>query len=328
MLPYWFSAMTMKSVGKAALAMVEEVRRQFNTIPGLMEGTARPDYKRCVQISTQSSLAEMLPPGALVMISPIAMGALFGTQALAGMLAGALVSGVQLAVSMSNTGGAWDNAKKYIEVRVDWRSFFSVRYPLSEQMPTPFSFRPQAGNSTHARELGGKGSDCHKAAVVGDTVGDPLKDTSGPSLNILVKLMAVESLVSVCHMTACEAGSCMTRLDSPAGVRALLLQHQRRAGARVPVLQQCIKVVCSHLCRSDEVANVWIFISLFDLSRRMRGCHRFPHPTSASRIVLAALSGSKTGIDPSLPSIIAPTDDIDTQAFHNGALLIDKPLQW
>jgi len=167
MLPYWFSAMTMKSVGKAALAMVEEVRRQFNTIPGLMEGTARPDYKRCVEISTASSLAEMIAPGALVMLSPIFMGALFGTQALAGMLTGGLVSGVQLAVSMSNTGGAWDNAKKYIE----------------------------AGNSPHARELGPKGSDCHKAAVIGDTVGDPLKDTSGPSLNILVKLMAVESLV-------------------------------------------------------------------------------------------------------------------------------------
>ncbi|GAX84433.1 hypothetical protein CEUSTIGMA_g11853.t1 [Chlamydomonas eustigma] len=167
MLPYWFSAMTMKSVGKAALAMVEEVRRQFNTIPGLLEGSALPDYKKCVEISTASSLAEMIQPGALVMLSPIVVGALFGTHALAGMLAGALVSGVPLAVSMSNTGGAWDNAKKYIE----------------------------AGNTQHARELGGKGSECHKAAVVGDTVGDPLKDTSGPSLNILVKLMAVESLV-------------------------------------------------------------------------------------------------------------------------------------
>ncbi|KAF6252549.1 pyrophosphate-energised proton pump [Scenedesmus sp. NREL 46B-D3] len=154
MLPYWFSAMTMKSVGKAALAMVEE-------------GTARPDYSRCVKISTDSSLREMIPPGALVMLSPIIAGSLFGTRALAGMLVGGLVSGVQVAVSMSNTGGAWDNAKKYIE----------------------------AGASEHARELGGKGSDCHKAAVIGDTVGDPLKDTSGPSLNILVKLMAVESLV-------------------------------------------------------------------------------------------------------------------------------------
>lgn len=167
MLPYWFSAMTMKSVGKAALAMVEEVRQQFATIPGLMEGTGRPDYRRCVEISTAASLSEMIPPGALVMLTPVVVGIFFGVQALTGVLAGALVSGVQMAISMSNTGGAWDNAKKYVE----------------------------AGASEHARSLGGKGSDAHKAAVIGDTVGDPLKDTSGPSLNILIKLMAVESLV-------------------------------------------------------------------------------------------------------------------------------------
>ena len=167
MLPYWFSAQTMKSVGKAALAMVVEVRRQFATIPGLMEGTVRPDYARCVAISTDASLVEMIPPGCLVMITPIVFGVCFGTKTLAGLLAGGLVSGVQMAISASNTGGAWDNAKKYIE----------------------------AGRTLEARELGGKGSDAHKAAVVGDTVGDPLKDTSGPALNILMKLMAVESLV-------------------------------------------------------------------------------------------------------------------------------------
>jgi inorganic pyrophosphatase len=144
MLPYWFSAMTMKSVGKAALAMVEEVRQQFNTIPGLMEGTARPDYRRCVEISTSASLSEMIAPGALVMLTPLVTGIIFGVQALAGLLAGALVSGVQMAISMSNTGGAWDNAKKFVE----------------------------------GGALGGKGSDAHKAAVIGDTVGDPLKDTS------------------------------------------------------------------------------------------------------------------------------------------------------
>merc|ERR1719473_1125463 len=159
MLPYWFSAMTMKSVGKAALAMVEEVREQFRNIPGLMEGTGTPDYKRCVAISTAASLREMIPPGILVMGSPIVCGVLFGTQTLAGMLAGALVSGVQMAISMSNTGGAWDNAKKYIEAE------------------------------------GLKGSDTHKNAVTGDTVGDPLKDTSGPALNILIKLSAIISLV-------------------------------------------------------------------------------------------------------------------------------------
>ncbi|KAM3214941.1 hypothetical protein ACQJBY_039707 [Aegilops geniculata] len=164
MLPYWFSAMTMKSVGSAALKMVEEVRRQFNTIPGLMEGTAKPDYATCVKISTDASIKEMIPPGALVMLTPLIVGTFFGVETLSGVLAGALVSGVQVA---SNTGGAWDNAKKYIE----------------------------AGASEHAKSLGPKGSDCHKAAVIGDTIGDPLKDTSGPSLNILIKLMAVESLV-------------------------------------------------------------------------------------------------------------------------------------
>eukprot|EP01026_Neomeris_dumetosa_P074041 TRINITY_DN7679_c0_g1_i2.p1 TRINITY_DN7679_c0_g1~~TRINITY_DN7679_c0_g1_i2.p1 ORF type:complete len:741 (-),score=176.99 TRINITY_DN7679_c0_g1_i2:348-2570(-) len=167
MLPYWFSAMTMKSVGKAALAMVEEVRRQFHEIPGLMEGVNKPDYKKCVEISTRASLREMVPPGILVMGTPLIMGIFFGNETLAGVLAGALVSGFQMANSMSNTGGAWDNAKKFVE----------------------------AGASEKARALGGKGSEVHKAAVVGDTVGDPLKDTSGPSLNILIKLMAVESLV-------------------------------------------------------------------------------------------------------------------------------------
>ncbi|XP_062198127.1 pyrophosphate-energized vacuolar membrane proton pump-like [Phragmites australis] len=167
MLPYWFSAMTMKSVGSAALKMVEEVRRQFNTIPGLMEGRAAPDYARCVKISTDASLREMMPPGALVLLAPLVAGTFFGVRTLAGLLAGALVSGVQIAISASNSGGAWDNAKKYIE----------------------------AGASDHAKSLGPKGSDAHKAAVIGDTIGDPLKDTSGPSLNILIKLMAVESLV-------------------------------------------------------------------------------------------------------------------------------------
>ncbi|CAM0881157.1 unnamed protein product [Alopecurus aequalis] len=167
MLPYWFSAMTMKSVGSAALKMVEEVRRQFSTIPGLMEGRATPDYASCVRISTDASLREMMPPGALVLLAPLIAGTFFGVHTLAGLLAGALVSGVQVAISASNSGGAWDNAKKYIE----------------------------AGASEHAKSLGPKGSEAHRAAVIGDTIGDPLKDTSGPSLNILIKLMAVESLV-------------------------------------------------------------------------------------------------------------------------------------
>ncbi|TGN20293.1 sodium-translocating pyrophosphatase [Leptospira idonii] len=160
MLPFVFSAMTMKSVGKAALDMVKEVRRQFKEIPGLMEGKAKPEYAKCVDISTSAALREMIPPGLLVLLSPIVVGYLFGVKSLAGLLAGALVSGVVLAISSANSGGAWDNAKKYIE-----------------------------------KKAGGKGSDLHKAAVVGDTVGDPLKDTSGPAINILIKLMAITSLV-------------------------------------------------------------------------------------------------------------------------------------
>lgn len=165
MIPYWFSAMTMKSVGKAALKMVDEVRRQFREDPGLLSGESRPDYKRCIQVSTDASLSEMIAPGALVLCTPLFVGFVFGPRALAGVLAGSLVSSVQLAISASNTGGAWDNAKKFIE---------------------------KGKMEGHA-----KGSDAHKAAVVGDTIGDPLKDTSGPALNIVMKLMAILSLVFV-----------------------------------------------------------------------------------------------------------------------------------
>lgn len=177
MLPYWFSAMTMKSVGEAAMEMVNEVQRQFLETPELLHEntTLRPDYERCVEISTKSALKEMIAPGALVMLAPLITGTLFGVHAVYGLLTGGLLSGVQLAISMSNTGGAWDNAKKYIEGNID---------PL----------------------LGGKGSDCHKAAVVGDTVGDPLKDTSGPSLNILMKLMAIISLVFADYFFAINGG--------------------------------------------------------------------------------------------------------------------------
>ncbi len=161
MLPFLFSAFTMQSVGKAAFQMIEEVRRQFKAYPGIMEGTQKPDYKSCVAISTKAALKEMLVPGIMAVAAPIIVGVLLGTKALGGLLAGALVTGVLMAIFMSNAGGAWDNAKKYIE----------------------------EGNH------GGKGSEAHKAAVVGDTVGDPFKDTSGPSINILIKLMTVVSLV-------------------------------------------------------------------------------------------------------------------------------------
>ena len=161
MLPFLFSAFTMQSVGKAAFEMIEEVRRQFRTIPGIMEGTGKPDYKKCVEISTTAALKEMLVPGIMAVAAPLVVGLLLGVDALGGLLAGALVTGVMMAIFMSNAGGAWDNAKKYIE----------------------------EGNH------GGKGSDAHAAAVIGDTVGDPFKDTSGPSINILIKLMTVVSLV-------------------------------------------------------------------------------------------------------------------------------------
>lgn len=160
-LPFFIADLTMSAVGRAAFKMVEEVRRQFREIPGLLEGTARPDTARCVDISTRAALREMVLPGVVAVASPVILGTTLGAAALGGMLAGATLTGVLLALFMSNAGGAWDNAKKYIE----------------------------AGN------LGGKGSDVHKAAVVGDTVGDPFKDTSGPAMNILIKLMSIVSLV-------------------------------------------------------------------------------------------------------------------------------------
>jgi len=192
MLPYWFSAMTMKSVGVAAMEMVKEVKRQFDTIPGLLEGSpghAPPDHARCIKISTDASLREMVPPAILVMTSPIATGIFFGVEAVIGLLAGGLVSGVQLAISASNTGGAWDNAKKYVE-----KGGLFIDMPKRDNV-TGEIIRDELGSPVLISVRQRKGSDCHKAAVVGDTVGDPLKDTSGPALNILMKLMAIISLV-------------------------------------------------------------------------------------------------------------------------------------
>ena len=161
MLPYFFTALTIRSVGKAANHMINEVRRQFKEDPGILEGTTKPDYAGCVDISTRAALKEMIVPGCIAIVSPIAVGILLGCQGLGGMLMGALVSAIMLAVFMANSGGAWDNAKKFIE----------------------------------SGQFGGKGSDAHKAAVTGDTVGDPFKDTAGPAMDILIKLMSVISLM-------------------------------------------------------------------------------------------------------------------------------------
>ena len=161
MLPFLFSAMTMNSVGRAANQMIEEVRRQFREDKGIMEGTSKPDYANCVDISTAAALKEMVAPGIMAVLAPLAVGLILGPEALGGMLGGALSAGVLMAIMMSNAGGAWDNAKKYIE----------------------------------EGHFGGKGSEPHKAAVVGDTVGDPFKDTSGPSINILIKLMTIVAVV-------------------------------------------------------------------------------------------------------------------------------------
>jgi K(+)-stimulated pyrophosphate-energized sodium pump len=161
MMAFIFCAMTMKAVGRAAGSMVEEVRRQFREIPGIMEGTGKPEYAKCVEISTKGAQREMLIPSLLAIAVPLVTGIFLGVQGVVGLLAGGLTAGFTLAVMLNNAGGAWDNAKKHIE----------------------------RGN------YGGKGSQAHKAAVVGDTVGDPFKDTSGPALNILIKLMTMVSVV-------------------------------------------------------------------------------------------------------------------------------------
>jgi K(+)-stimulated pyrophosphate-energized sodium pump len=166
MIPFIFSSLAIRAVGEAAMAMVEEVRRQFRTIPGIMEGTGKPEYDKCVAISTEASIKKMMLPGAITILSPLIVGFLMGPEALGGFLAGATVSGVLMGMFQNNAGGAWDNAKKSFEkgVEINGETYY-------------------------------KKSEPHKASVTGDTVGDPFKDTSGPSMNILIKLMSIVSLV-------------------------------------------------------------------------------------------------------------------------------------
>jgi K(+)-stimulated pyrophosphate-energized sodium pump len=171
MIPFIFSALAISAVGRAAMAMVEEVRRQFREIPGIMEYQAKPEYEKCVAISTKASIREMIAPGLIALITPLVIGFSFGPEVLGGLLAGVTVSGVLMGMFQSNAGGAWDNAKKSFEKGVDING--QIYYKKSEP---------------------------HKASVTGDTVGDPFKDTSGPSMNILIKLMSIVSLVIAPHL--------------------------------------------------------------------------------------------------------------------------------
>jgi K(+)-stimulated pyrophosphate-energized sodium pump len=204
MIPFIFSSLAISAVGRAAMAMVQEVRRQFREIPGIMEGTGKPEYERCVAISTQAAIREMIAPGAIALIAPVLVGFTMGPEVLGGMLAGVTVSGVLMAMFQSNAGGAWDNAKKSFEkgVEIEGQTVF-------------------------------KGSDAHKAAVTGDTVGDPFKDTSGPSMNILIKLMSIVSLVIAPHI----AVSAPAGLEGEAEVRAPVEAPAVAAVVEAPVTQ-------------------------------------------------------------------------------------------
>merc|ERR1712066_929625 len=198
MVPYWFAALTMKSVGKAADMMVQEVARQFTQITDSAgrkildtDSEAKPDYDRCIAIATNASLGEMIAPGALVIFSPLAAGTFFGTQAVFGLLTGSLVSSVQLAISMSNAGGAWDNCKKYI------------KGGFSDDKQLRFKKKPKSPSELEAAPIT---KEAHDAAVQGDTVGDPFKDTCGPALNIVMKLQAIVSLVFATYFNHVHQG--------------------------------------------------------------------------------------------------------------------------
>jgi inorganic pyrophosphatase len=235
MIPYWFTALTMKSVGVAANAMVAEVKNQFATIEHIREyGTAdekkdadgnalgKPDYSKCIKISTDASLKEMLVPSLLVICTPVIVGVVFGVEAVSGLLTGSITSGVQLAISQSNTGGAWDNAKKYVEkgkVRVD-DAAGTLTGKANEVIHEGTEAYATAGASDAniAKYVHGKGTEIHAAAVCGDTVGDPLKDTSGPAINIVMKLQAIIALVFADFFMAINDGQglCKIKTAGPA----------------------------------------------------------------------------------------------------------------
>jgi len=210
MIPFIFSSLAIRAVGQAAMAMVEEVRRQFREIPGIMEGTGKPQYDKCVAISTDASIKKMMLPGAITIITPLIIGFLLGPEVLGGFLAGATVSGVLMGMFQNNAGGAWDNAKKSFEKGVNING--KMEY---------------------------KGSDAHKASVTGDTVGDPFKDTSGPSMNILIKLMSIVSLVIA---------------PTIAGIHANKIQHNRQEKLKT-MMEACVKAGCTKEQCGDMMKN-------------------------------------------------------------------------
>jgi K(+)-stimulated pyrophosphate-energized sodium pump len=210
MIPFIFSALAIRAVGEAAMAMVEEVRRQFRTIPGIMEGTGKPEYDKCVAISTQASIKKMMLPGAIAIVSPLIIGFMpgLGAEALGGFLAGATVSGVLMGMFQNNAGGAWDNAKKSFEkgVEINGEMFY-------------------------------KKSEPHKASVTGDTVGDPFKDTSGPSMNILIKLMSIVSLVIAPTLAGMKADSCPGVCDKPECHKTMVVIEKNSASTENAVIK-------------------------------------------------------------------------------------------
>ena len=219
MIPFIFSSLAIKAVGEAAMAMVEEVRRQFRTIPGIMEGTGKPEYDKCVAISTEASLKKMMLPGAIAILSPIIIGFVFGPEVLGGFLAGATVCGVLMGIFQNNAGGAWDNAKKSFEKGVEING-----------------------------EMHYKKSEPHKASVTGDTVGDPFKDTSGPSMNILIKLMSIVSLVIAPTLAKLHAG----KIEANRKAQFEILQNKMNGGAKVETTSDADKLL------ADATANAGV----------------------------------------------------------------------
>jgi len=234
MIPFIFSSLAIRAVGEAAMAMVQEVRRQFHTIPGIMEGTGKPEYDKCVAISTEASIKKMMLPGAIAIISPLLIGFIFGPEALGGFLAGATVSGVLMGMFQNNAGGAWDNAKKSFEKGVE----------INGQMYY-------------------KKSEPHKASVTGDTVGDPFKDTSGPSMNILIKLMSIVSLVVAPTLANLHSNTTGTERETPGVEKTFERKANGETGKNSLGENKTLRPFCIAAFKEDYLAeDENIFIKL------------------------------------------------------------------